>query len=471
MNPFDLNLIWYGPLVRALEAGLRAIAAPLADVMHPGLAGGLAIILFTIVIRLVLLPLSLAQVRSQKAMMAVQPAMKELQRKFKNDREGLARAQMALYKERGINPAAGCLPLLVQMPILFGMYSAMLTLSTEGLTLDQVANRAVDPAAGRVVYEATRAEEPLPSNQFVLARLAVVPRAPGAPIPLEVVQDTSALSLQQANLLAGAQGLVLTPGQPVAGPNIPNPPGGQAAIFLRPAGVLSPDGTFDRNVPVQVGQPYLVEVMVNAPQKRVDAARAVIAFDPALLNVVDVQIPEVKDVAFKSSFLWLPSLGEPDIFPIAGLPIPGLLLLLMTLTTFLTQRMTTMPTTDPQQQAMMRMMTFMPLMYLFFFLTVPAGLVLYWLVSNFFTMLQQYFTTGLGMLGGDIQRFTGRDLQPAWAHYPAVTGPTPAGANGRANGAAAEDLQETDTTPARTGSAAARRPRPAGGKGRKRGKR
>src|SRR6185437_1118413 len=103
---------------------------------------------------------------------------------------------------------------------------------------------------------------------------------------------------------------------------------------------------------------------------------------------------------------------------IGGIAIPGLLLIIMTITSFVSQRMTTLPSDDPQQQAMMRSMAFMPLMYLFFFLNTPAGLVLYWLISNVFSMFQQYFTVGLGMLAGDIERFTGRDLQPPWAHVP-----------------------------------------------------
>src|SRR5215470_4768261 len=115
---------------------LRAIAAPLELIMAPGLAGGLSIIIFTIILRVVLLPLSLIQIRSQRHQMAVQPELKELQRKFKGDREGLARAQMQLYKERGVNPAAGCFPLLLQLPILFGMYAAMSQLATMGMTLD-----------------------------------------------------------------------------------------------------------------------------------------------------------------------------------------------------------------------------------------------------------------------------------------------------------------------------------------------
>ena len=68
----------------------------------------MAIILFTILLRVLLLPLSLIQIRSQRHQMAIQPELKELQRRFKGDREGLAKAQMQLYKDRGVNPAAGC---------------------------------------------------------------------------------------------------------------------------------------------------------------------------------------------------------------------------------------------------------------------------------------------------------------------------------------------------------------------------
>jgi YidC/Oxa1 family membrane protein insertase len=131
--------LWNALLVHPLMRGLEFVATqPLLSGMPTGVAGALAIIIFTVFLRLVLVPLSLVQIRSQRAQMSIQPELKAIQRKFKGDREGLARAQMALYKERGINPAAGCLPLVIQMPILIGMYAAMSQLATGGLTLDQV---------------------------------------------------------------------------------------------------------------------------------------------------------------------------------------------------------------------------------------------------------------------------------------------------------------------------------------------
>ena len=73
------------------------------------------------------------QIKSSKAMQELQPKMKELQEKYKNDREKLAQEQMKLYKEHGVNPLGGCLPMLVQMPIWFALYRSLLQLSREGL--------------------------------------------------------------------------------------------------------------------------------------------------------------------------------------------------------------------------------------------------------------------------------------------------------------------------------------------------
>jgi YidC/Oxa1 family membrane protein insertase len=460
--------IWNPLIVHPLEAGLRALAAPLETFLPPGAAGGLAIIIFTIILRVVLLPLSLIQIRSQRHQMAIQPEMKELQRKFKGDREGLARAQMQLYKERGVNPAAGCLPLLIQLPILFGMYSAMTQLATTGLTLDQVSTNQIQQ--GSVVYAASRSQEPYPYNQFVLARMEVVLHGT---VTIDVPLDQSAVSWQGTPLLATTQPLTLTVGTAPGNPNPPNTPTGKASIFLR-AGQLLPDGTYDRNTPLVAGQPYTVEIWVDASGTNADTASTTVTFDPSLLEVQSVQTPQLQDIAFKSPFLWLPSLGQPDVLMhIGGIGIPGVLLIIMTITSFLSQRMTTLPSDDPQQQAMMRSMAFMPLMYLFFFLNTPAGLVLYWLVSNVFSMFQQYFTVGLGMLGGDILRFTGRDLQPAWATIPksAATASTSApSGNGSSPRSTSSDGTTTPAAAPRTASGP-RPARPGGSNRRKRGKR
>jgi len=89
---------------------------------------GFAIIAFTLVIKLLTFPLTLAQIRGMEAQKKIQPKMQELQKKYGKDRERMAQEQMKLYKEAGVNPLSGCLPLIVQMPVLFGLYSALVAL-------------------------------------------------------------------------------------------------------------------------------------------------------------------------------------------------------------------------------------------------------------------------------------------------------------------------------------------------------
>ena len=85
---------------------------------------GLAVIAVTVLIRLLLYPLFVVQIRNQRAMQELAPAMAELKAKFGSDKQKLSQEQMKLYQERGYNPAMGCLPILLQMPLLLAMYSA-----------------------------------------------------------------------------------------------------------------------------------------------------------------------------------------------------------------------------------------------------------------------------------------------------------------------------------------------------------
>ena len=84
-----------------------------------------AIILVAVVIKLATYPLTATQMKSMRSMQAVQPKLKEIQKRYKDDREKLAQAQMELYREPGVNPFGGCLPLVVQMVVLLGLYGAI----------------------------------------------------------------------------------------------------------------------------------------------------------------------------------------------------------------------------------------------------------------------------------------------------------------------------------------------------------
>lgn len=89
---------------------------------------GFAIIVFTVFVKLVTFPLSLSQIRGMQAQKDLQPKIQELQKKYGKDREKIAQEQMKLYQEAGVNPLSGCLPLLIQMPVLFALYAALVAL-------------------------------------------------------------------------------------------------------------------------------------------------------------------------------------------------------------------------------------------------------------------------------------------------------------------------------------------------------
>ncbi len=88
---------------------------------------GLAIIIFTILIRLLTYPLTASQLKSQKKMTELTTSKKylEIQKKYKDDKEKLAQEQMKLYQEMGINPLGSCLPLIIQFPIMIGLYQSI----------------------------------------------------------------------------------------------------------------------------------------------------------------------------------------------------------------------------------------------------------------------------------------------------------------------------------------------------------
>jgi len=108
----------FGPLVDLLRGVLRAIHNVIGS-------WGWAIIILTVIVRLILMPLTFKQFRSAQAMQKLQPKIKELQRKYKNDKRKLQEETMKLYQEYRVNPFASCLPLLLQMPIFICLYYAI----------------------------------------------------------------------------------------------------------------------------------------------------------------------------------------------------------------------------------------------------------------------------------------------------------------------------------------------------------
>ena len=122
-DPVSLLAWVFNPIFQVLYIFLIWLQKLTGDV-------GIAIILMTLVVRAALIPLFRRQIVSTKRMQLIQPEIKELQKRYKGDRTKFSQAQMELYKERGVNPASGCLPLLLQLPLLMIIYSVI----SQGLT-------------------------------------------------------------------------------------------------------------------------------------------------------------------------------------------------------------------------------------------------------------------------------------------------------------------------------------------------
>lgn len=117
-NPTFWNQFFVWPITNVLVAFYR-----LFEWLKIPWPLGWAVIALTITIRFLLYPLMQAQMKSAKKLTSLKPHMDALAVKHKTDKQALQQAQMALYKEHGVNPAAGCLPLLIQMPVLIALYN------------------------------------------------------------------------------------------------------------------------------------------------------------------------------------------------------------------------------------------------------------------------------------------------------------------------------------------------------------
>lgn len=122
--------LWQVLVVWPLARGLVWLNDILSGFNTP-YSWGFAIVFFTLIIKLVTFPLTMTQIRGMQAQKDLQPKLQELQKKHGKNREKLAAEQMKLYQEAGVNPLSGCLPLVVQMPILFGLYSALVALAPQ----------------------------------------------------------------------------------------------------------------------------------------------------------------------------------------------------------------------------------------------------------------------------------------------------------------------------------------------------
>lgn len=110
---------WFGPVAKPLVYSLKYLYKYTGNY-------GIAIIIITFILKLIFFPLTHKSYKSMKEMQKLQPKMNELKEKFKNDRDAMNKAVMELYRTHKVNPMGGCLPMLVQIPVFFGLYRALM---------------------------------------------------------------------------------------------------------------------------------------------------------------------------------------------------------------------------------------------------------------------------------------------------------------------------------------------------------
>lgn len=95
--------------------------------IFPGHSVGLAIIILTVLVKLALFPLTGKSIKAQRAMKELEPELKAIREKHKDDKQAIARLTMELYQKRGVSPFSGCLPMLIQIPIIIGLYMVFMS--------------------------------------------------------------------------------------------------------------------------------------------------------------------------------------------------------------------------------------------------------------------------------------------------------------------------------------------------------
>ncbi len=160
------NTIFFGPIVNLL-----ILVYKLLSLIHIPGALGFAIVILTVLIRFLVWPFTAAQVKSAQKMASLKPLLDSLKQQHKDDKQALAAAQMQLYKEHGVNPAGGCLPALIQIPIFIALYQAILNVVPQGAN----AHGAGLDRINSVLYNPWLHLNSVPNQSFLGINLALSP--------------------------------------------------------------------------------------------------------------------------------------------------------------------------------------------------------------------------------------------------------------------------------------------------------
>jgi len=190
--------VYSWPILKQLVLLLHWILVTINDALAslglgPNWTWGLAIIGLTIIVRLVLFPLTWKQFSSAQSMQVIQPQLKELQKKYKNDRGKLQQETMKLYQEHRVNPFASCLPLLLQLPVFISLYAAIKGLGPLSAPQYQASVEALNQASFLWIPQLGE-----PDPYYILLVLYVVSQLISTELMLSAQTDKSQKMLMRA---------------------------------------------------------------------------------------------------------------------------------------------------------------------------------------------------------------------------------------------------------------------------------
>ena len=306
---------------------------------------GLAIIVLTIIVRMFLWPLNVSQQRSMRQMQTLQPKLKAIQERYKNDPQKMQMKMMEFYKEHKFNPMGGCLPLLVQMPVFILLYSALMS-----------------PQFIQIAHD----------TQFLFIKSLATTLRATAGISNDGVMGTS----KYDTFILGKTATVYLPNETLENVKVDKP---NKALEVQ--GELIPGDPIDFKV--SLDQLDLKFSQLDQIQK-------------AEMSITDVNTKETEKVTFeRNGGLLTASVPSKEVEHTFHWDVLALIAL-FGLTMWLSQKLMMAQnknamSDDPTQQAIQKSMgTFMPVMIIatFVIIPIPAGVLIYLIVSNVIQVLQ-----------------------------------------------------------------------------------
>jgi YidC/Oxa1 family membrane protein insertase len=224
LNPFYEAVAWVLVHLHAI------LAVPFG--FNSGWSWALAIIVLVVLMRLILVPLFVKQMHSQRKMQALAPQVAALRKKYKNDKQTMNQEVMKLYQENGANPLAGCLPLVVQLPVFFALFNVLRAVA-EGEIKYGLTQRVVHSARNAHILWATIAD------RIVTSPLPPYHLAPGVPVSAMIEIGVVVLISATTTFMTVRQSVKRGIGQPGQDPNNPMANSQKYMMYIAPLFALS----------------------------------------------------------------------------------------------------------------------------------------------------------------------------------------------------------------------------------------